>query len=111
MVAHCANVKTILGPIASGLFPKPDLLVTAGILCETSSKTLDLLQEIYGIPVTYIDTCQDRELGEYLDTTERASELEAKSMRRLVEKIQVVGYLKAHCFLYPFGHPSHPFCQ
>jgi len=93
MVAHCANVKTILGPIASGLFPKPDLLVTAGVLCETSSKTLDLLHEVYGIPVSYIDTCQDREFKEYLDATERASDLEAKSMRRLMDRIQeVVGF-------------------
>lgn len=93
LVAHCANVKTLLGPIASGLFPSPDLLITAGVLCETSSKTLDLLHEVYGIPVSYIDTCQDRELGEYLGATERASNLEAKSMRRLMERIQeVVGF-------------------
>jgi benzoyl-CoA reductase/2-hydroxyglutaryl-CoA dehydratase subunit BcrC/BadD/HgdB len=90
MVAHCANVKTLLGPIASGLFPRPDLLVTAGVLCETSSKTLDLLHEVYGIPVSYIDTCQDREFWEYADATERASELSMKSMRRLMGKIQEI---------------------
>jgi benzoyl-CoA reductase/2-hydroxyglutaryl-CoA dehydratase subunit BcrC/BadD/HgdB len=93
VVAHCANVKTLLGPIASGLFPKPDLLVTAGVLCETSSKTLDLLHEVYGIPVSYIDACADREFREYANATERASDLSAKSMRRLMGRIQeIVGF-------------------
>jgi benzoyl-CoA reductase/2-hydroxyglutaryl-CoA dehydratase subunit BcrC/BadD/HgdB len=93
LVAHCANVKTILGPIASGLFPKPDLLVTAGTLCETSSKTLDLMQEVYGIPVSYVDSCQDREFKEYPDATERSAALLATSIRRLVARVQeIVGF-------------------
>jgi len=93
VVAHCANVKTFLGPITLGLFPKPDLMVTAGFLCETSPKTLDLLHELYDIPVCYVDTCHDRELREYNDATKRTADLAAKSLRRLVERIQeIVGF-------------------
>lgn len=93
VVAHCANVKTLVGPIALGLFPKPDLLVTSGFACETSPKTLDLLHELYDIPVWYVDTCQDRESKEYPEPVRRIAGLTAKSMRRLSRRIQeIVGF-------------------
>jgi benzoyl-CoA reductase/2-hydroxyglutaryl-CoA dehydratase subunit BcrC/BadD/HgdB len=93
MVAHCANVKTLVGPLALGLYPKPDLLVTCGFLCETSSKTLDLFHELYDIPVWYVDACQDRELREYPEPSRRIASLAAKSLKRLAGRIQeVVGF-------------------
>ena len=93
MVAHCANIKTLLGPLLLDIFPKPDLLVTSGILCEASPKTLELLHALHNIPVSYIDTCQDREQKEYADGTWRTSSLTAKSLRKTVEKIQgIVGF-------------------
>jgi benzoyl-CoA reductase/2-hydroxyglutaryl-CoA dehydratase subunit BcrC/BadD/HgdB len=93
MVAHCGNIKTLLGPIALGLYPKPDLLVTSGFLCEASPKTLDLFHELYDIPVWYIDACQDREFGEYPEPSRRIAGLAAKSLKRLVERIQgIVGF-------------------
>jgi benzoyl-CoA reductase/2-hydroxyglutaryl-CoA dehydratase subunit BcrC/BadD/HgdB len=93
MVAHCANVKTLVGPISLGLYPKPDLLVTSGFLCETSSKTLDLLHELYNIPVCYVDACQDRELSEYPEPSGRIAGLAARSLKKLSERIQeIVGF-------------------
>jgi benzoyl-CoA reductase/2-hydroxyglutaryl-CoA dehydratase subunit BcrC/BadD/HgdB len=90
MVAHCANVKTIVGPIALGLFPKPDLLVTSGFLCETAPKTLDLLHELYDIPVWFIETCRDREFSEYDEATLRTAGLAAKNLKRLAGRIQEI---------------------
>ena len=72
----------MLGPYALGYFPKPDLLITAGFLCETSPKTIDLMHEVYDIPVYYFDACQDRELKEYPEATRRVAELAAKSRSR-----------------------------
>ena len=93
IVSHCSNVKTLAGPITLGLYPKPDLLVTTGFLCETSAKTLDLLNEIYDIPVWYVDTCQDRGFSEYPGPARRIAKLAAKSMKRLTERIQdIVGF-------------------
>ena len=46
VIAHCANVKTFLGLVTSGLFPNPDLVASSGLLCETAPKTLDLLREL-----------------------------------------------------------------
>jgi hypothetical protein len=93
MVAHCANIKTLVGPIALGLYPKPDLLVTTGFLCETSPKTVDLFHELYDIPVWYVDACQDRTCGKYPEPFMRVASSAAKSLKRLAERIQeVVGF-------------------
>ena len=92
-VAHCANIKTLVGPIALGLFPKPDLLVTAGFTCETAPKTLDLLHELYDIPVWYLETCPDRGAREYPEPSRRIANLTAQSFKRLAGRIQeVVGF-------------------
>jgi hypothetical protein len=93
MVAHCANLKTLVGPLALGLYPKPDLLVTTGLLCETSPKTVDLFHELYGIPEWHVDACQDRTFGEYPEPSKRVAISAAKSLKRLAERIQeVVGF-------------------
>lgn len=93
MVAHCANLKTLVGPLTLGLYPKPDLLVTAGLLCETSPKTVDFFHELYDIPVWYVDACQDRTSGEYPEPSRRVTISTAKSLKRLAERIQeLVGF-------------------
>jgi hypothetical protein len=92
-VSHCGNLKTLVGQFATGLTPKPDLIVSSGFLCETAPKTLDLLHEIYGIPVYYYDACQDRELRDYPAASERTMAMAIKSLRKLVERIQdLVGF-------------------
>jgi benzoyl-CoA reductase/2-hydroxyglutaryl-CoA dehydratase subunit BcrC/BadD/HgdB len=91
-IAHCANVKTLVGLINLGLISKPDLLVTSGQLCDTAPKTIDLIQELYGIPTYYYDACQDREFRDYPDDR-RMMALAAKSLRRVALKVQeVVGF-------------------
>jgi benzoyl-CoA reductase/2-hydroxyglutaryl-CoA dehydratase subunit BcrC/BadD/HgdB len=87
LVSHCGMVKTRLGLFALKLIPKPDLLITSGCLCDTSPKTNDLLQELYGIPTYCSDTVQDRELREYPDAT-RTIELSAKGIRSLIHRLQ-----------------------
>jgi hypothetical protein len=62
-VAHCGNIKGFVGLFALDLVPRPDLLVTSGFLCEAAPKTIDLLHELYGIPIISFDTCQDRSTG------------------------------------------------
>ncbi len=69
VVAHCGMVKTRLGILTLNMIPRPDMTVTTGFTCETSPKTNELIEEFYGIPAYYIDTCQDRELREYPDAS------------------------------------------
>jgi hypothetical protein len=85
-VAHCGNVKTFAGIIASELIPAPDLLITSGFLCETAPKTVNLLGELYNIPAFSVNSALDREDGE-LEPPKRITNLLAKSFRRLTEKI------------------------
>jgi hypothetical protein len=92
-VAHCGNVKTLVGLITLDMIPKPDLLVNSGVLCETAPKTLDLLHELYDIPPFCYDTCQDRDIRDYTEETKRAADLLQKSSRRLIRKIEeIVGF-------------------
>ncbi|MEJ2740860.1 MAG: 2-hydroxyacyl-CoA dehydratase family protein, partial [Dehalococcoidia bacterium] len=85
-VCHCANIKTLIGLLTMDLIPKPDLLVTSGQLCDTSPKTLDILNELYGIPTYYFDTCQDREFKDYPDS-KRSINLIAESIRDLIKRV------------------------
>lgn len=88
-VAHCGNVKAILGLFALDLIPKPDLLITSGILCETAPKTVELLQECYDIPTDCLDSCEDNEVGEG-QAPERIINLSSQRIRRLIERVQEV---------------------
>ena len=93
MVAHCGNVKALVGSVLLDLIPKPDLLVTAGFMCETAPKTLDLLHEIHNIPVACFDTCLDRSHADYARAVQRTMDMAAKSMRALVAKVNgIVGF-------------------
>jgi benzoyl-CoA reductase/2-hydroxyglutaryl-CoA dehydratase subunit BcrC/BadD/HgdB len=87
VVAHCGMVKSRVGLIRLNMIPKPDLTITAGFACDTSPKVNELLEEVYGIPACYVDTCQDRELREYPDAT-RATVFAAKSMRAACRRIE-----------------------
>jgi benzoyl-CoA reductase/2-hydroxyglutaryl-CoA dehydratase subunit BcrC/BadD/HgdB len=91
-IAHCANVKTLVGLIDLDLIPRPDLLVTSGQLCDTAPKAIDLIQELYGIPTYYYDSCQDREFRDYPDDS-RLMAMAVKSLRRAALRVQeVVGF-------------------
>jgi benzoyl-CoA reductase/2-hydroxyglutaryl-CoA dehydratase subunit BcrC/BadD/HgdB len=92
-VAHCCNVKSILGLFTLDMLPRPDLLVTTGFSCETSPKTINMLNELYDIPGFCYDTCQDRSFITYEEDSKRTIDLVAKSTRKLVERVQdVVGF-------------------
>jgi hypothetical protein len=88
MVAHCGNVKGLVGLLSLDLIPRPDLLITSGLLCETAPKSVDLLHELYGISACCYDTCQDRESKEYSQATQRIVSLAAKSLRMVTKRIR-----------------------
>jgi benzoyl-CoA reductase/2-hydroxyglutaryl-CoA dehydratase subunit BcrC/BadD/HgdB len=86
-VAHCGNVKGLVGLLVQDLIPRPDLLITSGVLCDTAPKSVDLLHELYGIPACCYDTCQDREISEYPAATKRIVSMAAKSLRVVTQRI------------------------
>lgn len=89
VVAHCGMVKTRLGLFALGMVPLPDMTLTTGFSCETSPKSNELIEEIYGIPALYVDACQDRQMSEYPDF-KRTTIFAAKSMRRFSGRVRQI---------------------
>ncbi|MBN1366140.1 MAG: 2-hydroxyacyl-CoA dehydratase [Syntrophaceae bacterium] len=86
-VAHCGNLKSVVGIITSDLVPKPDILLTTGHLCDIAPKIGEMLGEFYDIPVYYYDTCQDRSFRDY-PKAGNVVNLSANNMRRFSQKLQ-----------------------
>jgi benzoyl-CoA reductase/2-hydroxyglutaryl-CoA dehydratase subunit BcrC/BadD/HgdB len=84
---HCGMVKARVGLISLGLHPRPDLTVTTGYLCDTSPKSNEIMQEVFGIPAYCVDHVQDRHMAEYPDAS-RATVMAAKGMRRFSEIVR-----------------------
>ena len=87
VVRHCGMVKARVGLISLGFHPRPDLTVTTGYLCDTSPKSNEIMEEVFGIPAYCVDHVQDRHMAEYPDAG-RATVLAAKGMRRFSEIVQ-----------------------
>jgi hypothetical protein len=92
-VAHCGNIKSLTGLFTLGILPKPDLLLTSGYSCEISPKNVDLLHEFHDIPAACYDTCQDKEIDDYMEASGRSITFAAKGLRSLVGRIgEIVGF-------------------
>jgi len=53
--AFCSYLQTRLAAIATGKIPMPDLAIPSCLGCDQSPKVDELLHEIYGVPVIYMD--------------------------------------------------------
>jgi hypothetical protein len=56
---HCGLNKTRLGAHALGIIPRGDLSMAWGIVCDEGPKTDELIHEVFGTPIVYLDRCQD----------------------------------------------------
>ena len=56
---HCGLNKTRLGAHALGIIPQGDLSMAWGIVCDEGPKTDELIHEVFGTPIVYLDRCQD----------------------------------------------------
>jgi len=67
---HCGLNKTRLGAHALGIIPKGDLSMAWGIVCDEGPKTDELIHEVFGMPVVYLDRCQDDPLDLFPEINE-----------------------------------------
>jgi len=58
-IAFCTLLKSRFGAIQTNRIPKPDLLVPSCLLCDQSPKTDEMLEQLHGIPVAYVDNIFD----------------------------------------------------
>jgi len=86
--AHCGLWQMHVGVIASGLIPKPDLIITSQYICDQAAEADQLLEDLYGIPVVYLDGCCDWQYGEM--PSKRQVELVAGRMHKIKERIEEV---------------------
>lgn len=53
--AHCASNLLLVGAVAKGIVPLPDLLISADNMCDQTAVAAQLLHEVYDVPVVYVD--------------------------------------------------------
>ncbi len=86
--AHCGLWQMHVGAIANGVIPKPDLLITSQYICDQAAEADQFLEDMYGIPVVYLDGCCDWQYGEM--PSRRQVELVAGRMHMIKAKIEEV---------------------
>ncbi len=93
-LAACSFLKTRLGAIVNGIIPVPDLLLSFCFLCDQTPKTDEVLQDIYGILVAYVDNIfEDKGDGWPQDISPLRVEYFANEIRCCAEKFShVMGY-------------------
>ncbi|HEY48774.1 MAG TPA: 2-hydroxyacyl-CoA dehydratase [Dehalococcoidia bacterium] len=88
--AHCALYQTRLGAMVKGVIPFPDLSVIASYHCDQPAEAEELLHEVYGVPVAYLDSCSDPNWGDwpkFNDSRVRYCSSQASRMFRMFEEI------------------------
>lgn len=89
--AHCSLLQARLGLNILGLYPKCDLLMTMGSLCDALPKVDEALSLYFNIPVQYINCCQDR--GADWEDMYRSKDFYVNEIRRAKNRVsQVVGF-------------------
>ena len=86
--AHCGLWQMHVGVIANGIVPKPDLIITSQYICDQAAEADQLLEDMYGIPVVYLDGCCDWQYGEM--PSRRQVELVAGRMHQIKRKVEEV---------------------
>lgn len=87
--AHCGSHQFRLGGIAKGIIPIPDLIVSLGsYYCDQSGELDNLFNNVYGIPVAYIDGSMDTIQDDYPAVSPRRVQYAAQSMRRAEARIE-----------------------
>jgi len=90
----CSYLKTRLGGIISKRIPMPDLLLSFCFLCDQTPKTDEILNDLYGIPVAYVDNVfEDKGDLWPQDISQRRVEYFATEIKACADKFsKVIGY-------------------
>jgi benzoyl-CoA reductase/2-hydroxyglutaryl-CoA dehydratase subunit BcrC/BadD/HgdB len=93
-LAYCSFLKARFGAISAGIIARPDLLVPSGLMCDKASKTDELLHEIQGTPVAYVDNIFDGKGEQWAEVVSpRLVKYLASAMKDAARKFEeVFGY-------------------
>ena len=91
--AHCALYQTRLGAMVKGVIPFPDLSVIASYHCDQPSEAEQLLHEVYGVPVVYLDNCPDANWGDFPKFNDYRVRYSGSQARKLFQAFEeVIGH-------------------
>jgi hypothetical protein len=88
--AHCALYQTRLGAMVKGIIPFPDLSVIASYHCDQPSEAEQLLHEVYGVPVAYLDSCPDANWGDWPKFNDHRARYCGSQARKLFQTFEKV---------------------
>lgn len=89
-LANCSFLQARLGGILKGVVPVPDLLVPSANLCDQTPKLDELIGQIYGVPVVYLEAVHD-EMGEnWPVSSDRRVKNAAQEARQAIAKFEEV---------------------
>lgn len=89
--AQCSLLQTRLGLNILGLYPKCDLMMSMGNLCDALPKTDEALGIYFNIPVNYINCCQDR--GADWEDMYRSKDFFTREIKKAKTRVsEVVGF-------------------
>ena len=91
---HCGLNKTRLGAHALGIIPKGDLSMAWGIVCDEGPKTDELIHEVFGMPVVYLDRCQDDPLDLFPEINELTVDYMVGEIKRAYAQFAEVAGVK-----------------
>lgn len=90
---HCGLNKIRLGMCLLEIVPQPDLYTTFSCLCDDGPKVEDLICELFGTPVSYVQACQDQDPDTYPEISQRQWHYMADSFKRDNERFhEVIGF-------------------
>lgn len=89
--AHCSLLQTRLGLNILGLYPRCDLLLSMGNLCDALPKSDEAIGIYFNIPVQYINVCQDR--GADWEDMYRSKDFFTNEIKKAKKRIsEVIGF-------------------
>jgi len=89
--AHCSLLQARLGLNILGLYPKCDLLMSMGSLCDALPKSDEAIGIYFNIPVQYINVCQDR--GADWEDMYRSKDFFTNEIKKAKKRIsEVIGF-------------------
>jgi len=89
-MACCSFHQARLGAIVKGIVPPPDAVISPGFFCDQSAKVFEVIHELYGVPIMYLDSCMDSSWDEWPNIPERRVRLYAGDMREAAGELERV---------------------
>lgn len=84
--AHCGLLQARLGAMVKGIAPVPDFIMDSSFFCDQAPKVDELIHDLYGVPVVYMDTCSDQNWGDYPSFKRRRVEYFGARIAMALEK-------------------------